>query len=388
MPALMPTYSRLPVTFSHGEGCYLVDTQGKRYLDGLCGISVTNLGHAHPAVTKAIQEQAANLLHTSNLYHIAAQEKLAETLTRVAAMDACFFGNSGAEANEAAIKLARLYGHQRGVKRPAIIVLEDAFHGRTLATLSATGNRKIQAGFEPLVGGFVRAPRNDIEAIRQIAANNPDVVAILAEPIQGEGGIQPLESDYLQALRDICDQQEWLLMFDEVQTGNGRTGSYFAYQGLGITPDVVTTAKGLGNGVPIGVCLARGNAAEVFGPGHHGSTYGGNPLACAAAQAVVDTIIDEGLCQRASDRGQLIRDTLIAELQDPQSIVEIRGRGLMLGIELPQACSELPAAALAQGLLINVTAGNTIRLLPPLIISEDDSRTLGRGVAALINALH
>ena len=388
MPALMPTYSRLPVTFSHGEGCYLVDTQGKRYLDGLCGISVTNLGHAHPAVTKAIQEQAANLLHTSNLYHIAAQEKLAETLTRVAAMDACFFGNSGAEANEAAIKLARLYGHQRGVKRPAIIVLEDAFHGRTLATLSATGNRKIQAGFEPLVGGFVRAPRNDIEAIRQIAANNPDVVAILAEPIQGEGGIQPLESDYLQALRDICDQQEWLLMFDEVQTGNGRTGSYFAYQGLGITPDVVTTAKGLGNGVPIGVCLARGNAAEVFGPGHHGSTYGGNPLACAAAQAVVDTIIDEGLCQRATDRGQLIRDTLMAELQDPQSIVEIRGRGLMLGIELPQACSELPAAALAQGLLINVTAGNTIRLLPPLIISEDDSRTLGRGVAALINALH
>ena len=388
MPALMPTYSRLPVTFSHGEGCYLVDTQGTRYLDGLCGISVTNLGHAHPAVTKAIQEQAANLLHTSNLYHIAAQEKLAETLTSVAAMDACFFGNSGAEANEAAIKLARLYGHQRSVKRPAIVVLEDAFHGRTLATLSATGNRKIQAGFEPLVGGFVRAPRNDIEAIRQIAANNPDVVAILAEPIQGEGGIQPLESDYLQALRDICDQQEWLLMFDEVQTGNGRTGSYFAYQGLGITPDVVTTAKGLGNGVPIGVCLARGNAAEVFGPGHHGSTYGGNPLACAAAQAVVDTIIDEGLCQRAIDRGQLIRDTLIAELQDPQSIVEIRGRGLMLGIELPQACSELPAAALAQGLLINVTAGNTIRLLPPLIISEDDSRTLGRGVAALINALH
>ena len=388
MPALMPTYSRLPVTFSHGEGCYLIDTQGKRYLDGLCGISVTNLGHAHPAVTKAIQEQAASLLHTSNLYHIAAQEKLAETLTQVAGMDACFFGNSGAEANEAAIKLARLYGHQRGVKRPAIVVLEDAFHGRTLATLSATGNRKIQAGFEPLVGGFLRAPRNDIEAIRQIAANNPDVVAILAEPIQGEGGIQPLTIDYLQALRDICDQQEWLLMFDEVQTGNGRTGSYFAYQGLGITPDVVTTAKGLGNGVPIGVCLARGKAAKVFGPGHHGSTYGGNPLACAAAQAVVDTIIGEDLCQRATDRGQLIRDTLIAELHDPESIVEIRGRGLMLGIELPHNCSELPAAALAKGLLINVTAGNTIRLLPPLIISEDDSRTLGRGVAALINALN
>ncbi|MEP1469597.1 MAG: aspartate aminotransferase family protein [Halieaceae bacterium] len=388
MPALMPTYSRLPVTFSHGEGCYLVDTQGKRYLDGLCGISVTNLGHAHPAVTAAIQAQAASLLHTSNLYHIAAQEKLADTLTALAGMDTCFFGNSGAEANEAAIKLARLYGHQRDVARPAIVVLEDAFHGRTLATLSATGNRKIQAGFEPLVSGFLRAPRNDIEAIRQIAANNTDVVAILAEPIQGEGGIQPLDRAYLQALRDICDQQGWLLMFDEVQTGNGRTGTYFAYQGLEVVPDVVTTAKGLGNGVPIGACLARGPAASVFGPGHHGSTYGGNPLASAAAQAVVDTIVSEGLCQQATDRGQLIRETLLAELQNPDSIVEIRGRGLMLGIELPRDCGELPAAALEQGLLINVTAGNTIRLLPPLIISEDDSRALGRGVAALINALN
>lgn len=386
MPALMPTYSRLPVTFSHGEGCYLVDTQGKRYLDGLCGISVTNLGHAHPAVTTAIQTQAASLLHTSNLYHIAAQEKLAETLTGIAGMDTCFFGNSGAEANEAAIKLARLYGHQREVKRPAIVVLEDAFHGRTLATLSATGNRKIQAGFEPLVSGFLRAPRNDVEAIRQIAANNTDVVAILAEPIQGEGGIQPLDGEYLQALREICDQQDWLLMFDEVQTGNGRTGTYFAYQGLDVIPDVVTTAKGLGNGVPIGACLARGAAARVFGPGHHGSTYGGNPLASAAAQAVIDTIVDENLCQQATARGQLIRDALIADLQDPNSIVEIRGRGLMLGIELPSDCSDLPAAALDKGLLINVTAGNTIRLLPPLIISEDDSRALGRGVAALINA--
>ena len=386
MPALMPTYSRLPVTFSHGEGCYLVDTQGKRYLDGLCGISVTNLGHAHPAVTNAIQTQAASLLHTSNLYHIAAQEKLAETLTGIAGMDTCFFGNSGAEANEAAIKLARLYGHQREVKRPAIVVLEDAFHGRTLATLSATGNRKIQAGFEPLVSGFLRAPRNDVEAIRQIAANNTDVVAILAEPIQGEGGIQPLDGKYLQALREICDQQDWLLMFDEVQTGNGRTGTYFAYQGLDVIPDVVTTAKGLGNGVPIGACLARGAAARVFGPGHHGSTYGGNPLASAAAQAVIDTIVDENLCQQATARGQLIRDALIADLQDPNSIVEIRGRGLMLGIELPSDCSDLPAAALDKGLLINVTAGNTIRLLPPLIISEDDSRALGRGVAALINA--
>ena len=388
MSALMPTYSRLPVTFSHGEGCYLFDTQGKRYLDGLCGISVTNLGHAHPAVTAAIQAQAASLLHTSNLYQIGAQEELAQLLTRTSDMASCFFGNSGAEANEAAIKLARLYGHQRGVTRPAIVVLEDAFHGRTLATLSATGNRKIQAGFEPLVSGFLRAPRDDLEAIRQIALNNSDVVAILAEPIQGEGGIRPLAPEYLHGLRQICDEQSWLLMFDEVQTGNGRTGDYFAYQGLGLKPDVVTTAKGLGNGVPIGACLARGPAAEVFAPGHHGSTYGGNPLACAAALAVVNTVIEEDLGQRATARGQLIRDTLVAELNNAEAVVEIRGRGLMLGIELSRDCGELPAAALEKGLLINVTAGNTIRLLPPLIISEDESRELARGVAALINEFH
>lgn len=388
MSALMPTYSRLPVTFTHGEGCYLFDTQGKRYLDGLCGISVTNLGHAHPAVTTAIQEQAGRLLHTSNLYQIGAQEELAQKLADITGMESCFFGNSGAEANEAAIKLARLYGHQRGVKRPSIIVLEDAFHGRTLATLSATGNRKIQAGFEPLVSGFLRAPRNDIEALRQIAANNPDVVAVLAEPIQGEGGIRPLDTDYLLALRELCNQQNWLLMFDEVQTGNGRTGTYFAYQGIGLTPDVVTTAKGLGNGVPIGACLARGAAAGVFAPGHHGSTYGGNPLACAAALAVVNTVIDENLGQQATERGQLIRDSLMAALDDDSAVVEIRGRGLMLGIELTRDCGELPAAALAKGLLINVTAGNTIRLLPPLIISRDESLELGRSVAALINEFY
>ena len=385
MAALMPTYARLPVTFAHGEGCYLVDTEGRRYLDALCGISVTNLGHAHPAVTKAIAEQSARLLHTSNLYHIGAQEALADRLTALAGMDKVFFCNSGAEANEAAIKLARLYGSQKQVERPAIIVLEDAFHGRTLATLSATGNRKIQAGFEPLVSGFIRAPRNDVEAIRQIAANNPDVVAILAEPIQGEGGIRHLEQGYLASLREICDQQEWLLMFDEVQTGNGRTGTYFAYQGLKVTPDVVTTAKGLGNGVPIGACLARGAAAEVFGPGTHGSTYGGNPLACAAALAVIDVIIQDNLCERATARGQLIVDTLKAELDKPDAVVEIRGLGLMLGIELSRDCGELVPAALEAGLLINVTAGNTIRLLPPLIISEDEARTLARTLAGLID---
>ncbi|MFT6957157.1 MAG: acetylornithine/N-succinyldiaminopimelate aminotransferase [Halieaceae bacterium] len=385
MAALMPTYARLPVTFSHGEGCYLVDTEGRRYLDALCGISVTNLGHAHPAVTSAIAEQSAKLLHTSNLYRIGAQEALADRLTTLAGMDKVFFCNSGAEANETAIKLARLYGSHKQIERPAIIVLEDAFHGRTLATLSATGNRKIQAGFEPLVSGFIRAPRNDVEAIRQIAANNPDVVAILAEPIQGEGGIRPLEQNYLAALREICDQQEWLLMLDEVQTGNGRTGTYFAYQGLDVMPDVVTTAKGLGNGVPIGACLARGAAAAVFGPGTHGTTFGGNPLACAAALAVIDVISQDHLCERATARGQLIVETLRAELNKPDAVVEIRGLGLMLGIELSKDCGELVPAALKAGLLINVTAGNTIRLLPPLIISEDEARTLARTLAGLID---
>ena len=384
MSALMQTYARLPVTFSHGEGVYLYDTDGRRYLDGLSGIAVNGLGHAHPAVTAAIRDQADKLVHTSNLYRIEVQEQLAETLTAVAGMDNCFFGNSGAEANEAAIKLARLYGHQRGVAKPAIVVLEGAFHGRTLATLSATGNRKIQAGFEPLVAGFIRAPRNDIQALHQIAANNPGVVAILAEPIQGEGGVHPLSTEYLQAMQDICREQDWLLMLDEVQTGNGRTGHYFAYQGLGITPDVVTTAKGLGNGVPIGACLARGKAAQVFGAGHHGSTYGGNPLVCAAALAVVNTIAADHLCDNALAMGQLLRDTLLADPTVAPHIREIRGAGLMLGIALQRECGELVAAALDAGLLINVTAGDTIRLLPPLIINETETLELAAAVAALI----
>jgi len=382
--ALMQTYARLPVTFSHGEGVYLFDTQGRRYLDAIAGIAVNGLGHAHPAVTAAIREQADKLVHTSNLYRIEAQEQLGETLTRVAGMDTCFFGNSGAEANEAAIKLARLYGHQRKIDKPSIVVLQDAFHGRTLATLSATGNRKIQAGFEPLVSGFIRAPRNDIEALRHIAANNPGVVAILAEPIQGEGGVQVLTTDYLQAMREICDQHDWLLMLDEVQTGNGRTGSYFAYQGMGLLPDVVTTAKGLGNGVPIGACLARGTAAQVLGGGQHGSTYGGNPLVCATALAVVNTITGQQLGANATAMGQLIIDSLQADETAAQHIVEIRGRGLMLGIQLRQDCGQLVQRALEAGLLINVTAGNTIRLLPPLIINEQEARELAAGIAHLI----
>lgn len=382
MTALMPTYSRLPVTFSHGEGVYLFDTDGRRYLDGIAGIGVNALGHAHSAVTDAISAQAQKLVHTSNLYHIATQEDLAKALAEASGMEHCFFGNSGAEANEAAIKLARLYGHNKGIKKPAIVVLEGAFHGRTLATLSATGNRKIQAGFEPLVSGFIRTPRNDIEALEQIALNNTEVVAVLAEPIQGEGGVQPLDAEYLQAARKICDAQDWLLMLDEVQTGNGRTGTYFAYQGMGITPDVVTTAKGLGNGVPIGACLSRGKA--VLGAGQHGSTYGGNPLACAAALAVVNTIENEGIKQNAEAMGRVITDTLRNNTA-ARHIADIRGRGLMIGIQLKRDCGALVQRALEEGFLINVTAGNTIRLLPPLVINEEQARELAQGVADLIN---
>lgn len=387
MNALMATYAPLPVTFSHGEGAYLYDTHGTRYLDGLSGIAVTNLGHAHPAVTEAIREQAGRLLHTSNYYHIAAQERLAGTLTGVAGMERAFFCNSGAEANEAAIKLARLYGHQRDIEQPKIIVLEDAFHGRTLATLSATGNRRIQAGFEPLVAGFLRAPRNDMTAVHNIAQNNPDVVAVLLEPIQGEGGIRPLDSDYLHALRQFCSEQGWLLMFDEVQSGNGRTGNFFAYQGLNLLPDVVTTAKGLGNGVPIGACLAQGLAAGVFAAGHHGSTYGGNPLACAAAQAVIDTLESEHLYARATSLGDRVRAALRTEA-GAGAIVDLRGRGLMLGIELATPCAEIMQRALDAHILLNVTAGNTVRLLPPLVMTDEQADALGAGVGRVIRDFH
>lgn len=387
MATLMPTYARLPVTFTHGEGVYLYDSNGERYLDAIAGIGVNCLGHAHPAVTRTIAAQAAKLIHTSNLYHIETQELLADKLAEVSGMDTCFFGNSGAEANEAAIKLARLYGHQRNIKKPTIIVLEKAFHGRTLATLTATGNRKIQAGFEPLVSGFIRAPLNDIDALQQIAKSNPDVVAILMEPIQGEGGIREADAEYMRGVRELCDQQSWLMMLDEVQSGNGRTGNYFAYQGVPVTPDVVTTAKGLGNGVPIGACLASGAAAQVFSSGQHGSTYGGNPLVCATALTVVNTITEQNLCANAQAMGQIIRDTVHEQLSVKgglDKLVEIRGRGLMLGIELNEDCPQLVEQALAHKVLINVTAGNTIRLLPPLIINEAQARSLGCTVADLI----
>ena len=366
--SLMSTYGRLPVSFVRGEGYWLEDSAGRRYLDAISGVGVNALGHAHPAVTEALCRQAGQLIHTSNLYNVELQQALADRLCSVSGMERVFFCNSGAEANEAAIKLARLYGHSRGVERPAIAVMERAFHGRTLATLTASGNRKIQAGFEPLVSGFVRAPYGDLDALHSIARNNPEVVAVLVEPIQGEGGLQMLPAGYLRELRTLCDQYGWLLMLDEVQTGNGRTGRYFAYQHEGIQPDVVTTAKGLGNGLPIGACLARGAAATLFQPGNHGSTFGGNPLACAAGLAVIDTLLDQRLIDNAAARGEQLRQGLQPGLEGQPGFVEVRGCGLMVGIEFNRPCGELVAEALATGLLINVTSDRVVRLLPPLII--------------------
>jgi len=380
----MNTYSRQAVAFSHGEGAWLFDTDGKRYLDALAGIAVNTLGHAHPRFTAALKAQIDRLIHTSNVYQIPQQERLAAKLCAVSGMQEVFFGNSGCEANEAAIKLARLHGHNRGIDNPAIIVMEKSFHGRTLATLSATGNRKAQAGFEPLVKGFVRVPYDDLEAVRQVAQNDRNVVAVLGEPIQGEGGIRTPDASYLQGLREICDAQDWLLMLDEVQCGMGRSGKWFAHQHSAILPDVMTLAKGLGSGVPIGACLAAGRAAGTFKPGNHGSTFGGNPLACTAGIATLDIIEQDGLLAHAEHIGQMIRDDLAAALQGVNGIRTIRGQGLMLGIELDKPCAELVGRGLDNGLLINVTADSVIRLLPPLILSRDEARQLVTGLAALI----
>jgi len=383
---LMTNYAPLPVCFEKGEGILLHDEQGNEYTDALSGIAVCGLGHAHPAITQAISEQAGKLLHTSNLYCIQRQQELADNLSDISGMDKTFFSNSGAEANEAAIKLARLYGHNKGIENPAIIVTDGSFHGRTMATLSATGNRKVQAGFEPLVQGFIRAPYNDIEAIRNIADNSSNVVAVLIEPAQGEGGIKLLDADFLPQLREICNQNNWLLMLDEIQTGMARTGEWFAFQHSGITPDVMTLAKGLGNGVPIGACIAKGDAANVFQPGTHGSTFGGNPLACAAANAVIDTIKNENLIQRTKDLGNRFMDGLIKQLGDLDGVKEIRGFGLMIGIELNRDCPELVKQALDQKLLINVTAGSVVRLLPPLILTDAQADQIIDQVSALIKA--
>jgi len=384
--ALMNTYGRLPVTFEHGEGVWLFDTDGKRYLDALSGVAVNALGHGHRELVSAIQQQAAKLIHTSNIYGVQRQTELADALCRISGMQKVFFCNSGAEANEAAIKLARLFGHKKNVDRPTIIVMEQSFHGRTMATLTASGSRKIQAGFEPLVAGFTRAPFGDIEAVRTIGRNNPDVVAILVEPVQGESGIHIPPAGFLKQLRELCDQRGWLLMLDEVQTGNGRTGTYFAYQREDLLPDIVTTAKGLGGGMPIGACLAYGEAAELFQPGNHGSTFGGNPLACAAGLAVVRAIESEELCANAAHEGEYLLAQLKQRLSAIAGVKEIRGAGLMLGIELTKPCAELVKQALADGLLINVTNDKVVRLLPPLIWRREHSDQLLNTLCPLVEA--
>jgi len=374
--ALMTTYQHLPVAFTHGTGVWLWDANGNRYLDALAGIAVCGLGHAHPKITQAICEQAGRLIHTSNLYEIAYQEELGKRLTRLAGMDRVFFGNSGAEANEAAIKLARLHGHRAGVEAPVVVVCDNAFHGRTLATLTATGSRKAQAGFEPLVHGFMRIPYGDLSALETIAQHEHEVAAVLLEPIQGEGGINLPPDDFLAQVRRLCDERQWLMMLDEIQTGMGRTGKWFAHQHSGITPDVMTLAKSLGNGVPIGACLANGPAAALFGPGSHGSTFGGNPLVCRTALAVLETIEREHLAERADRVGAWLREAFTTRLDHLSGVTEVRGRGLMIGIELQRPCAELVSNALAVGLLINVTADNVIRLLPPLITSDEEAGQL------------
>ena len=386
MSKMMDTYARQPVTFEKGEGVWLWAKDGKKYLDALSGVAVNGLGHTHPKLIKAINEQISRLIHVSNVYHIAEQEKLAEKLTSIAHMDNVFFCNSGCEANEAAIKLARLYGHQNGIDTPEIIVMEKAFHGRTMATLSATGNRKTQAGFEPLVGGFIRVAFDDLEAIQQIASRKNNVVAILVEPIQGEGGINIPSNiqNYLKGLREICDQHHWLLMLDEVQSGIGRTGKWFAHQHTAIQPDVMTLAKGLGSGVPIGACLARGKASQVFTPGKHGSTFGGNPLATAAGYATLNIIEEDKLCSHASKMGALINEEFTKHLKGSPQVKVIRNLGLMIGIELDQPCGDLTKLALDEGLLINVTADKVIRLLPPLVINEAEAKELVERLSQVI----
>jgi acetylornithine/N-succinyldiaminopimelate aminotransferase len=382
----MNTYARLPVAFARGEGVWLWDQAGKRYLDALAGVAVNAVGHSHPKLVAALRAQVGTLIHTSNIYHIEAQEKLADKIAQLSGMDTVFFCNSGAEANEAAIKLARYYGHKKGIENPAVVVLEKSFHGRTLATLSATGSRKVQAGFEPLVSGFVRVPFNDLEAVQRVATSNKNVVAILAELVQGEGGVSVCSGGYLKGLRDICDAHDWLLMLDEVQTGIGRTGTMFGFQHYGVTPDVMTLAKGLGGGVPIGACVAKGTAATLFQPGSHGSTFGGNTLACAAGLATLDIVESENLCRNATEMGEHIRTSLRHALIETPGVKEIRGQGLLIGIELDRPCGEVVKTALDAGLLINVTADNVVRLVPPLIISRTEADQLVGELTPIIRA--
>lgn len=381
---LMDTYARLPVAFTRGEGVWLWDAEGRRYLDAVAGVAVCGIGHAHPRLAEALCRQAQTLIHTSNLYRIPLQEELAARLCTLSGMDNAFFCNSGAEANEAAIKLARLYGHRRGIETPTIIVMERAFHGRTMATLTATGNRKVQAGFEPLLGGFARVPYNDVRAVEQVGEHNRDVVAVLVEPFQGEGGVQVPEATYLERLRAVCDRFGWLLMLDEVQCGIGRTGRWFAFQHTRMHPDVMTLAKGLGSGFPVGACLARGAAAQVFKPGTHGSTFGGGPLACTAALTTLAVMEEEGLLANAASMGHYMLQAFRERLGGVPGVVEVRGQGLMIGIELKRPCKELVERALAAGVLINVTLDSVIRLLPPLVIDRTQAQQVVDTVVAVV----
>lgn len=374
--ALMNNYGTRKITLCKGDGSWVWDADGKRYLDAVSGIAVCGLGHAHPAITEALSSQAQKIIHCSNLYNIQAQEILAEKLKEISGLEKLFFSNSGAEANEAAIKLARLYGAKKRNPNPTVIVMENSFHGRTMATISATGSDSYQKGYAPLLHGFVRAPYSNLTAIKEIAEKNKNIVAILVEPIQGEGGVIVPDSNYLQDLRQICDKHDWLMIVDEIQTGNARTGSYFNYQQHNILPDIVTTAKGLANGVPIGACLAGVEAANLMSPGSHGSTFGGNPLACAAALATIEAILKNKLHENAKKQGESIRQRLKESLRDCKNVAEIRGQGLMIGIELKVPCKDLVDLAAEQGLLINVTAGSVIRLLPALNITNEQVEIL------------
>lgn len=384
MTSLMNTYGTRTLTLVKGEGSRVWDDQGKSYLDAISGIAVCALGYSHPAVTKAIAEQAGTLIHTSNLYNIPQQQRLGDLLIKVSGMDKAFFSNSGAEANEAAIKIARKYGNDKGVKSPTVIVMNNSFHGRTMATLTATGNTKVQIGFEPLVEGFVRVPYDDVPAVKAAIAEYKNIVAILVEPVQGEGGVRVPAENYLNELRALADQHGLLLMLDEIQTGNGRTGTYFAYQHNGILPDVVTTAKGLGNGMPIGACLARGKAADVLQAGNHGTTFGGNPLACSAGIAVVETLQSSGLIERAKALGDKLLNDFKTALANNDKVVDIRGKGLMIGIELNAPCGDLVQKGRDSGVLINVTAMNTIRLLPTFILTDAEADELVAKVVKLV----
>ena len=376
MASLMAAYGRLPVTMQHGSGVRLWDDTGREYIDALTGIAVCALGHADPAISEAIAAQSKELLHVSNLYHIPQQEALGEALCTLAGMDKAFFCNSGAEANEACLKIARLHGDRKGIKTPTVIVTDTAFHGRTLATLTATGNKKIQTGFEPLVTGFTRAPFSDLDALERIGAENSNIVGVMLEPIQGEGGIRPASQGYLSGLRQLCDQHNWLMITDEIQSGMGRTGKWFASQHENVVPDVITVAKALGNGMPIGACMAHGQAAELIQPGSHGTTFGGNPLACRAGLAVIEEIKQHNLLERATTLGTMIREGLKSSVGSLSGVVEIRGDGLMIGVELDQNCPEMVSLALDAGLLINVTAGNVIRLLPPYTLTDEEARLI------------